>query len=485
MFFTPNFAVLCQVRRCGESVDKQSLLKRYRRKKRLALLGFGLAALVSGVVFVWWLPLVLALLAWLAHEAWFSDHLFYAADQDYEYRFQECEEIALSVENGRLLAGEKLPVGETLVLEIKVRGDWRSRFFDPYVEINGERFDFERGVSGRRYLNISNQATALATGEVPFNARFCRVEEEARLSVFNNPDFTRQRLMLIAPHADDAELAAFNLYRQTAEVLIVTLTQGELEAENYIEIGLSPAEASRLKGRLRSWDSIAVPLWGGLAQGNCVQLGYFCMQLPAMQRDPAMAFASRVADETDIRRVRGWNRRILPSDQDGLPSWNNLIADLTALIDEFRPEVIVTPHPRRDPHPDHVAATQAVIETCRRSTWKPESFLLYANHLHDNDRWPMGPTGEGMTLPPSFDATELERFWSLPVSPEAQIDKAMALGMQHDLTPRLPFKKRLRRRIQTLLAGRCWPKTGENEYFRKAVRSHELFHVRRVKDFLS
>ena len=90
-----------------------------------------------------------------------------------------------------------------------------------------------------------------------------------------------------------------------------------------------------------------------------------------------------------------------------------------------------------------------------------------------------------MTLPPSFDATELERFWSLPVSPEAQIDKAMALGMQHDLRPRLPFKKRLRRRIQTLLAGRCWPKTGENEYFRKAVRSHELFHVRRAKDFLS
>ena len=84
MFFTPNFAVLCQVRRCGENVDKQSLLKRYRRKKRLALLGFGLTALVSGVVFVWWLPLVLALLAWLAHEAWFSDHLFYAADQDYE-----------------------------------------------------------------------------------------------------------------------------------------------------------------------------------------------------------------------------------------------------------------------------------------------------------------------------------------------------------------------------------------------------------------
>ena len=38
MFFTPNFAVLCQVRRCGENVDKQSLLKRYRRKNGMIAL---------------------------------------------------------------------------------------------------------------------------------------------------------------------------------------------------------------------------------------------------------------------------------------------------------------------------------------------------------------------------------------------------------------------------------------------------------------
>mgnify|MGYP007030621152 CR=1 FL=1 len=83
-----------------------------------------------------------------------------------------------------------------------------------------------------------------------------------------------------------------------------------------------------------------------------------------------------------------------------------------------------------------------------------------------------------MTLPPSFDSKEFERFWSLPVSPEAQIDKAMALAMQHDLQAPLPTKKRLRRLLQQLLAGRRWPASGEDEFFRKAVRRHELFWVR-------
>jgi hypothetical protein len=38
----------------------------------------------------------------------------------------------------------------------------------------------------------------------------------------------------------------------------------------------------------------------------------------------------------------------------------------------------------------------------------------------------------------------------------------MALAMQHDLQSHLPFKKRLRRIIQQVLAGRRWPVTGED-----------------------
>ena len=53
--------------------------------------------------------------------------------------------------------------------------------------------------------------------------------------------------------------------------------------------------------------------------------------------------------------------------------------------------------------------------------------------------------------------------------------------MQHDLTVPLPAKKRLRRLIQRALAGRRWPAFGEDEFFRKAVRRHELFWVRPLR----
>ena len=57
--------------------------------------------------------------------------------------------------------------------------------------------------------------------------------------------------------------------------------------------------------------------------------------------------------------------------------------------------------------------------------------------------------------------------------------------MQHDLQGPLPFKKRVRRSIQRLLAGRDWPRFGDNEYFRKAVRSRELFQVVPCSCFLN
>jgi len=50
--------------------------------------------------------------------------------------------------------------------------------------------------------------------------------------------------------------------------------------------------------------------------------------------------------------------------------------------------------------------------------------------------------------------------------------------VQHDLQGPLPLKRRIRRWIQYLLVGRRWPATGEDEFFRKAVRRHELFWVR-------
>ena len=464
---------------------KQQLLKRHRRNKRLGLLA-GLVALVAlGVLAWWWLPLLLLPLLWAAHEAWFADHLFYAPGEDYVYDFGDhARQVPASLQGGLLNADCALQGDETLVLELRVKGSWLGRFLDPQVALlAGEQADrqtFERGVDGVRFLNLTGLAAPLQAGTLRLRSRHCRLLGEPRLWITPAVELQRRRVMVIAPHADDAELAAYGLYSQADETWVVTLTAGEIEAEHYQQMGLAKAEAARLKGRLRAWDSIAVPRWAGVPESRCVQLGYFCLQLPAMQAAPDQPAASREADLADIRVFRQFNPFPLPADSDGAPTWHNLLADLRALLETAKPEVLVMPHPQLDPHPDHICAQAAVLEALQGLAWQPQTLLCYANHLHDNDRWPMGDSGDGVALPPQLGAAQAWAPCSLVLGRATQHDKAMALGMMHDLQPPAPFKRRLRRLLQRWLAGRRPSPYGENEFFRKAVRRHELFWRREL-----
>jgi LmbE family N-acetylglucosaminyl deacetylase len=470
---------------------KTRLLARHRRKKRLALL---LALPVLALIGFWggvaWVPPVL-LLSWIAHEAWFSDHLFYAPDGDYRYRFDSldaCAEILPTrFVDGclKLQDGAKPPdANDTLLLALSLQSLLSGHFLDPAVVIVAEttneddRQTFERGASGLRYLNLTGFGETLGRdggSGLRLSGRHCRLTGEPVLWRIRHPDYRHKRLFIVAPHADDAELAAFGLYSEAGDAWIVTLTAGEIEAEHYRHMGFPPAEASRMKGRLRAWDSIAAPLWGGVPPERCAQLGYFCLQLAAMRAEPGKAIPSREAGLCDTRVFRRCNRIPLPSDENGVPSWKNLVADLRELLERARPEVIVLPHPTLDPHPDHVAAHAAVIEALNASSLSTQILLHYANHLHDNDRWPMGEAHRGVALPPLMEEADALLPCALVLTPERQYDKAMALAMMHDLCPPLPHKRRLRRLLQRLLAARRHPLYGENEYFRKAVRRHEVF----------
>ncbi|MDU9035860.1 PIG-L family deacetylase [Pseudomonas corrugata] len=458
---------------------KQQLLKRHRQRKRLTLAGMLLVALLLGIFGSWALLPLFLLLVWIAHEAWFSDHLFYAPKDDYRYEFPpDTPHFPVTLRDGLLRVTDEFDKQQTLILQVRVRSHWLGRFLDPQVWIGDDRQDLERGVAGERFLNLTGQDVALIAGTLSLHGRYCSLAPNAVLHVLSNPDFGRQRLLVVAPHADDAELAAFGLYSRASDVAIVTVTQGEIEAEHYRDLGLDTAAAARLKGRLRSWDSLSVPLWGGVPQQQCVQLGYYCLRLNAMAQAPQQSFGSLESGESDIRNVRRFNALSLPGDVDGEPTWRNLVADLMYLLEHHRPDVVLTPHPELDPHSDHVASTRALMEAIELGSWRPRTLLLYANHLHDNDRWPMGPAGCGIALPPAIEPLPVDGLWSPVLDESTRMDKAMALGMQHDLQGRPPFKRRLRRMIQRLLAGRRWPRTGDDEFFRKAVRRHELFWVR-------
>ncbi|MDR0528712.1 MAG: PIG-L family deacetylase [Zoogloeaceae bacterium] len=474
------------------SYTKAELLRRHRRKKRLLLvmtlfavcgLGFfaGIFWAFAGIAFFW-----------IAHEAWFSDHLFYSPAADDRYTLTGMEAVPVTFSDGCLrLATEAggasaLDPDDTLILAARLRATWLGRFLDPAVgiaavnpsDMAADRQTFERGAKGLRYLNLTGFARALQEGGVRLSGQHCRLPDTFLLWKKGFPDYRQKRLLIVAPHADDAEIAAFGLYSAAKDVWIVTLTAGETEAAHYLRLGISGVEAARLKGRLRAWDSVAVPRWGGVPPDRVWQLGYFCLCLSAMQNAPDESVGSKEADWRDTRLFRAWNARSLASDADGRPTWRNLVADLAEIMRLSKPEVLLVPHPELDPHPDHVAAHAAAMEALRSCGQRVETLLCYANHLHDNDLWPMGGAGDGVALPPRKADTGEEPPYALPLSPALQRDKAMALGMMHDLAPRLSRKKRLRRAVQWLLAGRAPSLFGENEYFRKAVRRHEVFFAR-------
>ena len=465
------------------AADKQALLKRFRRARRIRGGIVALGIVSTGPLLAWWLPFPLALLAWIVHEVWFSDHHFYPAGKGYRYEFSGASTaIPFSLEkNGRLILAHAVEFepADTLLLEVTIKTAWFGCLYDPAVMIiAGEVADeqvFERSSRGTRYVNLTGWAATVDKGELRIVGRHCQVGAVGQLWVFRHEDYAKKRLLIVAPHADDAELAAFGLYSQAEDCWIVTLTAGEVEAGHYRRMGFSTAEAALLKGRLRAWNSVVVPRWGGVPEQNCLHFGYFCLQLPTMRISPAQPVGSREAGLCDTRPFRVYNRLSLPSDGDGLPTWENLKADLLHMFALVNPEVIVLPHPQLYPHPDHVSAYSLVTETLAVSGCSPEVLLCYANHLHDNDRWPMGCAHSGVPLPPKFAGDTLGIPYSLVVADSVQRDKAMALGMMHDLQTPLPLKKRLRRKLQATLSGRRWPLYGEDEFFRKAVRRHELF----------
>jgi hypothetical protein len=135
------------------------------------------------------------------------------------------------------------------------------------------------------------------------------------------------------------------------------------------------------------------------------------------------------------------------------------------------------PDPRLDSHLDHEYGAVAVVQALER--WDREAtFLLYTNHAGSN-HYPFGPAGSVMSLPPITPATEaitLQKVFSYETDPELQTRKLFALESMHDL--RLSPEEQstcdaanFRRRSDD------YPRTIEEDYLRRAVRTNEIFYV--------
>ena len=459
----------------------------YKKNRGMAFFVWGflsILGLVCALAMQRYLVAALAVgLSYFVHAVFLTDHIFYNPARDYNFKFRAALSFNGAISCKKFTLHSSLPQCiDTCFLPIRVTSKIVGNLFDPYVELraNGvkSRQYFERGVKGLRYINLTLFVDSLVarSESIHFICRHCDISDgEFALLGFDNSSYSRKKILVIAPHADDAELAAFGFYKHAESAMIVTVTAGEVDASSYEIIAGNKTEAVTLKGRLRAWDSIAVPIWAG-HHVQSVHLGYFCMTLKKMHEQPDVVVASRETDATSVQVFRQFNGRALVSDQRAENKWNNLVADLRELIDEYKPDILVAPHPKIDPHPDHIFSTRAVFEACEILNICPH-FLLYANHSHHTDMYPFGVEHSDLALPPHFDNEIVaDQLFSVLLSADDQRDKVCALKMMHDLNRPTSFKKRLRQLLQRLIGRSAMP-YGNDDYLRKAIRQQELFFV--------
>ena len=378
---------------------------------------------------------------------------------------------------------------DTAMLRLSMRSTLSGRWFEPAVVAEAPGADpfvqyFERRVDGARWLNVSPLCESVSADTVVGLAgRHVQWEpQDAELVLFPKPQLDIGPLLVLAPHPDDAEIAAFGLYRAIPDTYVITITAGDYEGRGLEYLAADPAARAALRGRLRVWDSAAVPLFGGIPIANVANLGYFNGLLRKMHTRRFDIVGDDRGGSTAVRKYRHQISSPLLDDRAVESTWESLVEDLVLLLGSIRPTTVVTPHPLLDRSDEHQFTTVALLEALSRLGDPPMQLLLYTNHAPGSEYFPFGPADGWMTLPPVPTAVTLPAVYSFALSEEALLDKLFALDAMHDLraAPRRQLGDETRRTIAKArrLAREFWADPYDYySYFRRAVRPNELFVV--------
>ena len=284
-------------------------------------------------------------------------------------------------------------------------------------------------------------------------------------------------MLVLAPHPDDAEIAAFGVYAHR-NATVVTVTTGNAGPRNYEAVFDDVPEMYHFKGRIRLIDSITVPWQGGIPPDRTFNMGYFDARLAEMHDKPTAVIPEMYGPNTDIGAYLKYNIGSLLPKRSRASKWTNLVDDLETVLKKVKPAVIVAPHPQLDSHADHQFATVALAEALSRRRQRV-TLLLYTNHA-DRNRYPYGPAGTVMSLPPPVEQdVPIDRVYSHPVSADLQRQKLFALESMHDLrsSPSRLYQVEIGadRSIEPEEVGPS--AVGGVNYLRRGPRSNELFFV--------
>lgn len=405
-------------------------------------------------------------------------HMDPTLDWNYSFKPETIEKINISIdENGFRWPSDKFTY-QSCFLEIILESKGKGLYFSPSLWINEKEQVFEAKTKGKRYVNLSSMHPEPGEYITLKGSGLTWKKQQATLLFFNQSVSSNDRILIISPHPDDAELAAFSLFRPH-QTLVVTLTQGDAGINNFARLFPDPATGYKMKGFARALDSLSAPQLGGIPLERCLHLGYFDTRLKEMKENPSQPFTGRYSHEKDLTPVRSLNHSslLLPDIKEA--TWNNLLADLHHLINTFQPTIIVTPHPFMDDHLDHQMSTLATMEALTSSSIKEGRFFFYNNHSALSPGYPLGGADTLMSVPPwTSSMPPAEGIYSPTLTTEQLGLKTIALDSHKDLRA---HPRRIRH-LKDKLAHIYRSIPSEQSYFRQALREHELFIVYPFQD---
>lgn len=398
----------------------------------------------------------------------------YNAHEDYLYKLDKNLLLHTRIEANTLFLPDNFEDYDSLFLKTTLSFNFWSYIFKPSMDVEDTKHFFEYGAKGVRYLNISHQKNQILKLKLK---NVTLASNEASIYGYKNSINLSKKILILAPHADDAEIAAFGLYKTAQNVTIVTTTAAEDGICNYCDIyNNDKTKQSLKKAQLRSFDALCVPLLGNIAIQNSLALGYFGSSLKWMYENKNEKAFSQIAGINSMENFRKVSHANLTLPLDIEPTYKAFLNDLKEIITQLKPDIILTPHPSIDSHPDHKYTTLTLMDALQCSDYKCK-LLLYTNHLKLSETYPLGDMHSSVTLPPNKKDFSFDSLYSFKLDNDLQIDKLFALEAMHDLRDSLlsvSIKKsfaHLNKMVKRKITGK------DKSYYKRAVRANELFFV--------
>ena len=411
----------------------------------------------------------------------------YPQKEDYAYDLGSIADAQwkLQIDQGSVQLPKLTEDNSTFILGAKVEcnaSDTHPKTAWFQVGKSRSKHTLEPACKGMRYFNLSSLHIQ---GEqiLQFQGEGVKLSDSSvTLFRFAPVDLAGKRIMIIAPHPDDAEIAAYGLYsRYPEKSYIVTVTVGDAGPKNYDEIYSDTKEHYFEKAKLRLHDSLTIPLLGGIPPSRCVNLGFYDGTLSTMATHQNRIVKPRYGHRGNIAYFRSLNLSPLATHLHGQARWRTLFENYVSLLRAIRPEIIIAPYPALDKHPDHHFSTVALLEAIAATGLQKGELLLYSNHYILSESFPFGHHGDPVDLPPYFGKPfYIDGIFALHIGKKVQKEKIFALEANHDLRPDLEWYFKPKKYMKEVCNNkhRFWMWHGQNaSYFRRAVRAEELFFV--------